>query len=373
MKYGAITIDTSVFEHYGHSFDTEPLKSLEQFKDKPIGLILVDVVHRELQDHLAKKMDDHHKALGKASRVAKVMNLDPDFVKAFDQVIDSVNPRSIAEESLDSFIDSTGTVLLSADEFVTVEQLLHRYFRAQAPFAASGKKKSEFPDAICLLALETYAKKNDIKVLAVSGDGDWRDFAEQSDWIDFENNLSDAIAHFHPQKTAFNFCHDFVANWCANKYKNFLSEISSHIENEVDGFEFDVDANSALEWEISDLTIRLESVEILESGDPEADIKVINLDEDFVTFKVQALLACLAEGEFGLSIYDRVDRDYARLGSASSTTRPEIEVELFVRVTGDLDGPIAELDIESVDVVPKSRLLADFGFIEPSWHGDDLG
>lgn len=55
MKYGAITLDTSIFDQHGLKLDRGLLKALEQFNGKPIGLVLSEIVFRELHKHLKQE------------------------------------------------------------------------------------------------------------------------------------------------------------------------------------------------------------------------------------------------------------------------------------------------------------------------------
>src|SRR5260370_35343081 len=71
-----------------------------------------------------------------------------------------------------------------------IKQLMARYFAAAPPFEGSGKKKNEFPDAIALLSLEAWAKAKSKTILAISNDGGWASFAEDSEHIDLGNDLA---------------------------------------------------------------------------------------------------------------------------------------------------------------------------------------
>lgn len=79
----------------------------------------------------------------------------------------------ISAKRINRFIEKTGALELECGEFISVSSLLQKYFHNEPPFAETGKKKNEFPDAIVLMATEEWAKINDVKVLAVSKDNDW--------------------------------------------------------------------------------------------------------------------------------------------------------------------------------------------------------
>ncbi|MBN2436334.1 MAG: DUF4935 domain-containing protein [Spirochaetes bacterium] len=72
IKYGAITIDTSIFDQKGLNFESGILKTLEQFKGKPIPLILSEIVIKEVQSHLMRKVMDARKQLMRAIDISKL-------------------------------------------------------------------------------------------------------------------------------------------------------------------------------------------------------------------------------------------------------------------------------------------------------------
>ena len=75
---------------------------------------------------------------------------------------------------LEKFFKEIDACILQVNE-VTMQEVFQKYFTAAPPFAVSGKKKNEFPDAVALMSLEAWTNKNNKRVLAVSGDKDWAD------------------------------------------------------------------------------------------------------------------------------------------------------------------------------------------------------
>lgn len=55
MDYGAITIDTSIFDEKGLGLEFGILKTLEQFNGRPSHLVLSEIVVREVHSHLKKR------------------------------------------------------------------------------------------------------------------------------------------------------------------------------------------------------------------------------------------------------------------------------------------------------------------------------
>jgi hypothetical protein len=115
-----------------------------------------------------------------------------------------------------------------------MKRLIAMYFGPKAPFAESEEKKNEFPDAIALMTLEDWAKKNNKKVLAISGDKGWAQFADDSEWIDVEMDLAAALQELqkdadHARKIVANLLHRMDAG----EAPELLQELEANVERQV--------------------------------------------------------------------------------------------------------------------------------------------
>ena len=370
LKYGAITIDTSIFDRYALNFDRQPLKSLEQFASKPAGLILSEIVIREVRSHLKKKIEESKSTLDKSLRDSTHLDLPETTVSLLRRSLEVLNCDDQAIGVLQEFAANTGADTIIAEHYVKTGELIQLYFDAQPPFSESGQKKSEFPDAICLMSLEAYAKEKGFKILAVSSDKDWTRFAEKSEWIDVETELATALSAFQPQKNAYDFCADLIGNWQEPKFHGFIAELREHLDQRVAQLQTDVNADSHLSWDLSNIEIVLEDFYLIETGDESNDVRPIQIHDGALTFAVRAALSCRAVGDFSLSVYDSFDKDYTYLGGCTEATLFEFETEIFVTVSGDLAGNPSNLDIENVDM-EKEQVWVDFGELDPDWHDED--
>lgn len=371
MKYGAITLDTSIFDRYGLRLTSNPLKSLEQFKGKPAGLVLSEVVYQEVLSHLRREIEDARQKFGKGLKEAPRLQLDRTMIESTLAELDAIDPEVLATYQLAEFVSATGLEEVPADRYVRVGDLLTKYFATLPPFAPTGQKKSEFPDAICLMSLEAYAKEKNFKIIAVSADKDWSGFARNSEWIDVEEDISKAIALFQPQKVAYDFCADLEENWDELKYKAFQGELAALIANHVAEMDVDVDADSYLHWELSSMEVHLESYELATTSRGPS-IRPIQIHSSEATFAAKINVDCVADVDFSFSAYDSIDKDYTVLGGCSDSSNFTFRAEIFVTVSGKLDGDPKELDIDNLDMAfPHVRVK--FSGIEPNWHNDDYG
>ena len=145
MDYGAITIDTSIFEQQGLNLESGLLKTLDQFNGKPSSLILSEIVTREVSSHLEKKTSEARGQVQKALRASKMhLTLDEDKInKAAKLLIPNKDDKEAAKARLEVFINNTGTEIVLASGYVELDDLIRKYFQSLPPFAESGKKKNE--------------------------------------------------------------------------------------------------------------------------------------------------------------------------------------------------------------------------------------
>lgn len=365
IAYGAITIDTSIFDSYGLRLKRNPLALLDQFKGKPVGLVLSDVVAQEVLSHLRKRNAEVADSIHKATKDASDFGFDD---KAIAGIRLSLEDRS-ADESANvqwrEFIESNGGGILDSSQFVPIADLVAKYFAAEAPFSENGSKKNEFPDAIALLAIEGYAKSIGRKVIAVSKDGDWRRFAESSEWVDFEDDLPDALSHFQPQAAAYDFCGAFASDWAAGKFAGVVRDIEAGIEQELEVPDINVEATAYLHWEVSDHRVELLGLSP-RSGSESFDVSLMKIDQEGWDFAVKLSIECNVHVEFLLSAYDHFDGDYVGVGRYSGSENVDVDAEVYVTMQGDLSGGDGSFEVVNVEV-RVDEIYVDFGEIEPDF------
>ncbi|CAH8242511.1 MULTISPECIES: PIN domain-containing protein [Vibrio] len=368
-EYDALLVDTSIFDAYGLKLEKGLLSKLYQFKDSDIEYLLPDVIKGEVQNHLEKKVKTSRASLEKALNDAgdHLFFDGSELNDAKSILIDSSEIENLANTRLDTFIDRTGALVLECGEYVSITDLLKQYFDNAPPFAETGKKKSEFPDAIVLMATEKWADENDYKVLAVARDGDWGKYCENSDRIDYTEDLSDALSKFNKATAPFTFLS--ILNSELTEDEGFIAEFAhkvySHVESYFDGFTPDQEADSFHYWEADGCSGWLYDFEF--SGD---EFKIIEHGDDYIVLEVSADITVEAEGEFSFSVYDSIDRDHVYIGGITATAKEEFTSEILIRVEGDLDGELSDLEVVEVEVVNPIKSI-NFGTLEPDFGDYD--
>lgn len=373
MKYGAITLDTSIFDQQGLKLDRGLLKTLEQFNGKPIGLVLSEIVLRELHKHLSKKVGETRSQIERAlHQSAEYLPIDAEKLEDIrNKLIPRDSDQDVSREKIESFVAGTGAQIIKAEDYVDISDLIKRYFQSSPPFAESGKKKNEFPDAIALLSLEAFAKKENFKILAVSADGDWIEFGKQSEWIHVIGDLAAGIAEFQPQEAAFKFCEKLGDAMLGGKATHISSSIDSFLSTAVSEIDAYPSADSAFYWDADYIELEFVDFELLQDEDGRSRISPVQFQDDEISIAVSVRIRGTASCEFSLSVYDSIDKDNVSMGTATKNVDFEFESELLLSAIGDFEGDIDEVDVDSIELLSSPRHI-EFGSLEPDWwHEQD--
>ena len=368
-EYGAILVDTCIFDQHGLRLEKGLLGKLNQFKDSEIHYLLPDVIKGEVKSHLENKVKTARASLEKALNDAgDYLFFDgSELNDAKSVLIDSNEIEKVADNRVDNFILNTGALVLDCGKHVSVSELLQQYFQNKAPFAETGKKKNEFPDAILLLATEAWAKENDIQVLAVGKDGDWEKYCEISDNIDYTEDFADALSKFNKETAPFTFLSSLVLKLEKgdNDASEFVQKINNNLKTYFDGFTPDQEADSSYYWEPDGCHGWLSDFNL-----DNYNFRIVDHAEDYVVLEMNANILVEVEGEFSLSHYDSIDRDYVEMGGIVTTAEVQFNSEILVTVCGDLNGDLSDVEIEEVEVINPITSV-DFGTLELDYRYDE--
>ena len=244
------------------------------------------------------------------------------------------------------------------------------YFGCEAPFEVGSEKKNEFPDALALMSLETWAENNDVKILAVSSDKGWERYADSSSRIDVLDNLSDAISHFQPHNFAKNIIDAIKNNYVNGVVDDLSNSIKEGIIDSLDGIYIQIEASSAYYYEEDDVHATYDSHELYcdSSGNPE--INIIRVEGESLVLQVTALITCEVHASFGLSVWDSIDKEYVGISSTDTSVEEQYSTEVLVYLSGDFSKGLGEVDVDEVEIIEVPSHV-EFGEIEPDWGHDE--
>ena len=170
---GVIFVDTSIFDEQRYNFQSAAITAfLESLKPVSPTLLLPDPTEREITRHIDEQVGAAGKIVSDAKRRAPILSLWPGWPATFDGRDIKWQLRTFAREQWDAFLKHFKVQRLGYDD-VSLSRIMNWYDFKRAPFGA-GKKSKEFPDAIAVDAIASYAAKNDTAVCIVSKDQDFK-------------------------------------------------------------------------------------------------------------------------------------------------------------------------------------------------------
>ncbi|QYX66664.1 PIN domain-containing protein [Shewanella putrefaciens] len=368
MDYGAITIDTSIFDQKGLRLESGILKTLEQFNGKPSHLVLSEIVVREVHSHLKRKASDSRDQVVKAIRESILsLSVSEESAKiASESLVPAIDDAEVAKKRLLSFIEKTGAEIIPATGRVGLDEIIKKYFAAEAPFAPDGSKKNEFPDAIALMSLESWAKEHQTKILAVAKDGDWKRFSDESEFIDVVEDLAEAIAAFQPHSAAMEFC-THIAGTLPNGEPPYLYEmISQYVSDAVGEMDLYPDASSQFCYEPDYVEVMLDEFEFLVDEGGNAILQPVQGQNGKLIVEAKVMVTATASTSFSLTVRDSIDKDYVPIGNALASTELQFESEILLTFEGNFEVHPEDIELTDFELLSCPSDV-DFGEIEPDW------
>ena len=361
--FDAILIDTSIYERNGLKLDKGLLKALYQLKRSPIDLLLPDVIFNELKHHLEKKFNEIHNLSKVISDFKDYALIDQTGLDTLENLKNSINIKNIVQEKMHTFTVNTGAVAIECGQFVNITEILEKYFSAVPPFAKEGKKKSEFPDAITLNAVEKWAETKSAKVLAIAVDPDWKTYCEQSPHIEYQEDLADVLAELNALNAPYVVL-DQIESLISTNDSGFNTQIAQYITQELEDFTPDQDAESYLYWEPEWITVYFESFSFRSH-----ECRIIEADENQIIIEADVNILINAEGEFSLSVYDSIDKDYVGLSSVTSDVETDFDSKILLTFEGEVttQQTLDNLELTDIEILNKPRVI-HFGVLEPDFH-----
>ncbi|MEH2404862.1 PIN domain-containing protein [Nostoc sp.] len=370
-QFRAITLDTSIFDAQGLRLESGLLKQLEQFRDSSTRLILSEVVKEEILSHLIEKARDAQKEIEKSLKQAK------EHWRVEDQKIEVIKKtifgehkaQEIASERFSQFVEVTSLEIVEAQDYVMIGDLIQKYFQAKPPFSETGKKKNEFPDAIALMSLETWANKNRTRIIVVTSDNDWKNFCKGSERLLAIDDFAGALGLFQLQDA------DDICRYLSERYEKCELEdvkevISNALEYRISALDISPEADSAYIYEHESTEITFNEFEFRFLESPNLIFRPVKFDDESLVVESKLSVDVNVECSFSFSVYDSIDRDDVSMGTSSASIQTNLDVNILVSFIGDLDKVGAEVEVEDVEI-EITMPDVDFGMIEPDWMDDE--
>jgi hypothetical protein len=371
MKYDAITLDSNVFHTNGFYLEGGLLGQLSQFREGSATFVLSEIVVREVFKYLKIEAKQARDGLAQTVKAATKNAILPEAeLKTLRSAQETMlSPSDSARNRLKAFESTTGLQIVLAHD-ADMKELIRRYFTPLPPFEDSGKKKHEFPDAIALLTLEEWAKKENKKILAISKDEGWGAFAKASKHIDVEVDLATALQTLQQHATqAQGHVAALLTAMDAGQQADLLEQIVDGVADAVNDITIDADGSSAYHYETDSAELTFESVMFVnEAG--KYEFAIVQTGHNKIVANVRVLVTVKAHGEFSLSVYDSIDKEYVPMGSTSTTVETDFEAGALITFEGDFSASPPEVTVSNLELVDVIDSV-DFGDISPDYRDEE--
>ena len=371
MRYDAVTIDTNIFRQASWNLEGGILSKLSQFKTGSVQFVLSEVVLREVHKYLKDEASRARKLIEDVKRSPVKSGVLPlDIMDRINHLFEiAVSPEDAARNRLQTFIDNTGLTIVPTDN-VDTQELVKRYFLPSPPFKPSGAKKSEFPDAIALLSLENWAKLKEKKILAISRDSDWSDFAEQSPWIDVNSDVAGALQELqeHAQETR-QIVADLLLEASNSHCHGLFREISDGIANAVGELDVYAEASSDYRYDGDWVALHFHELKLPEFDDDSA-FTFLQIGRKHVVIQASATIIADAVCEFTFSVWDSIDKEYMPMGDSTAEVAVEFGATILLTLEGDYSVTKPSIKLSDVEIIEAIESV-DFGYITIDYAKDD--
>jgi hypothetical protein len=366
---GAISLDTCIFSRARYQLDKGNLRRLEQFKGNAFRLIFSEVTLKEVMRHIAGHSEEEKtKFLTGLRGIAKFWSIDPAKQAAVsNDLLQGIEPKELAKKRVKDFATRCGAHVIDAKQALDVSQLLKCYFETLPPFEASGDKKAEFPDAITLLSLESWATKENISVLFVTADKGCARYCEKSTRLYAIDDLGSALTLIQERDShRAQLCAVIDQKIAQGNYPNLLDMIESAIADDIWSIDWIPEADAAFYYDPE-----IQEVEVIRAsflpGNGSAGLEAVDYCDGALVARATVSIEIEALCNFTFSMKDGIDKDMVCVGGAAVTAKDTVDVDVLITFH-DPDGGQAEID--TVELVPARRKI-DFGSVWPDYSDED--
>ncbi len=367
-EFNCITIDTNIFEKEGFNLEDGILANLKQFsRTKTISFVMSDIVLEEIKRHMIAKTDKANKTYCKTLGDLCFYKINEEFSREKIKELKALNVVPIVEARIDKFKKTSNFQNLNIKE-VDVNVLIKRYFEGKAPFSLAEKKKYEFPDAIALISMENWARKNKKKMLVISEDLDWKRFCDESEYMKCVRELDEALTILHKDNTLMkDFVCDLFDKDKKDEYEEFWTELEQKIINQVDQLDLEIEVTSAFHSDEEEASIEYNDIDYKydKSGNIIFDILDINNNSVTLSLPIQYSLNVYAIYSF----YLRDEADHIDMGGTEINSETNFDTKIILELEYNKENP-ENSKIQKIKLV-NDKVFLNYGHIEPDYDRDE--
>lgn len=368
--FGAITLDTSIIYAQGLRLESGLLKQLSQFRYSAIDLIVSEVVKEEVISHLVKNAKDAEESLeASLKRMKRTWLTDQACITNIKKLaFGSRTAERLSRERFKQFSEAIGLEIVEAQDYVKVDDLLRRYFSPEPPFADTGKKKNEFPDAIALLSLAAWAQEHEAKVIVLTTDEDWNKFCRSSKRLVATKDLTAVLELFQSQR-AEGICNYLSQRYKKGHLKHVKKDITDSLTSQLNDSGIDIEASSSFYYEQDDAVVNVNEFEFqsLHKSNPTI-FRPVNFDDEELVVASKLVVSTTIECSFSFYVYDSIDKDEVPIGGTNVVFEKELDVDVLIHFIGDWSDADVDVEVDDVEVDIQNIPYINIDEISPDYE-----
>jgi hypothetical protein len=339
-------LDTQTYVARNFNFDSGVLKTLQNhLEEDDCHLLITDVNVREVRRHLSRKATEAAAVLRAAQKEAMILRNTPGL--PWHAIFEKITAEQVEAELLNNFerfLDNPRIEVVPVKN-VNIEEVFDAYFNERPPFATSGKK-SEFPDAFILGAVNSITKHRGYKLYVVSEDRDVKSYCHEHENLLSIGRLEELLELIlkNSQRLAE------PAEFAEEIFEQFKDALIQKLTRLLPEAEFELELDD-FEAEINGIDI--EKIEFLSRS-------LSDVSKDYAVFNVMTKISLVIDfsiPDYDRSPWDSEDKSYPFLLQNRIARRYTYTGPVFVNFEyHDAIAANAELaDIDITDILDLSR------------------
>jgi hypothetical protein len=348
LQTSQVFIDTQVFICANFQFSSGRLARLSALNNNnKITLHVTDITLREIEANLEKEIKEIVESIKKFQTKAKLLrgipsfdvlfNFDKDLVIEYYKkelnsfMIDFMKPRQLS--LFPEFPENHYKINIISVNNVSVKGIFDKYFNQHPPFK-EGKKKSEFPDAFTIAALEKWCQDNEKRMYIVSDDSDIITACSSSSYLISLATLDELFDLITAED-------EYISSIAHQWFTKNKVEIEQKIIYEFEDTElFQIPET---EGDIDNITVK--SIKLSEE-------KLVEVQDEVLSFTVIADIKFSADVNYpdpDMTFYDREDGEYYVFETIEEVLERTIEISVEIEIYFSRDEP-HNLEVMSVNL-----------------------
>lgn len=342
-----VFVDTSSYEDKNYQFGQFALKRLKEFVESGhLYLLITDITISEIKAHLQKKATDAASKIKKIQKDAMILRNTPELsCHGIFQKVTGEEILKIINSKFEIFLTGENIEVVGVDT-ISPSSVFEKYFTKKAPFDRDDKK-SEFPDAFALEAVNKISQTRRHDLYVISKDGDMDSYCGNYENLIHLENIDKLIDLVVRNADELKEPAIFADSIFGVLEKDIVEKITDIISNS----EFFSDDLSEYEDEITQIDV--ESIEIVNKN-------ILEVSKEHAEYEVEfnvVLFAYYSVSDYDNSPWDPEDKAYLFVVTHEFVKKHRESYSAYVTITYT-DGLKKNAEIEEINIDENSFSLS---------------